>query len=114
MNKKVGVRRVGRPRIQTPNVEAQEPQIQTPVAVVVDLEREIDKQDMPLEDRRFWPSNKPMPQTYKKRRQLPCPKCHRVLLDHGGQAAVCSHSGEDIAWFVCRACEYRWAMAVSQ
>jgi len=67
-----------------------------------------------LEDRRYWPRGKRMPRVIKKRRRelVPCPNCRRVLLDDMGQAVVCTSSGDDVAWFRCRACEHRFKLGV--
>lgn len=64
----------------------------------------------------FWPAGKPMPKTWHRapRQSLPCPKCRRLLLDDRGQAVVCASSGTDIAYFRCRACGHRWALAVER
>lgn len=94
MSKRKAKKRNPAPQIQEPLVETMSPPIETP-------------------DRRFWPEDTPMPETWVKvRRALPCRKCRRVLLDDNGQAVVCISSANQLAWFRCRACGHRFKLPV--
>lgn len=64
----------------------------------------------------FWPDGKDMPTAYIKPRRelLPCPNCRRVQLASGSQAAACTSSGRDVAFFRCRECGHRWKLAVRE
>lgn len=65
-------------------------------------------------DRRFWPPDQPLPAVWLKlqMRANPCPKCRRVLMDHGGQAVQCLSSGPELAWFRCKACSHVFKLPV--
>lgn len=65
----------------------------------------------------YWPEHEPLPVVWMKARRqrlLPCPKCKRVTLDNMGQAAACTHSGNGLAYFRCRACGHRWKLSVQR
>ena len=91
----------GQPIHQEPPIRNQSPPL---------TEREEDAPN----DRRFWPKGKERPKCWRKsgRQLLPCPNCNRVLLDDLGQAVVCSHSRDRLAYFRCKACGHRWKLAV--
>ncbi len=67
-----------------------------------------------LHAKRHWPRDRPMPEHYVKRAPLPCPKCRRVLLDHGGQAVVCQSGGSEVVQLRCKSCGHRWLMPVKE
>lgn len=88
---------------------------------VVDVQEPMVEDQDPVsahraDDRYFWPADKPMPETVVKRRRdpVPCPnpECRRVRFDTGSQAVVCMHSGDDVAWFRCKACGWRFKLGV--
>ena len=43
---------------------------------------------------------------------MPCPNCRRVRLDNLGQAVICTHAGDTLAFFRCKACDHRFQMPV--
>lgn len=53
---------------------------------------------------RFWPEDKPMPETYDRRRPPPCPACRRVRLDDLGQAVARRAEERGTAYLHCKAC----------
>lgn len=89
-----------------------------PPPVVETQEPVVEIQEPPSEPRgrsfRFWPEDQPLPREYVKAqpRQVPCPKCRRLALDTGAQAVMCTSSGSGIAYFRCRACDYRFSLPV--
>ena len=103
---------VGRPiHTMDPVMEHQKPPIenQTP-AVTPGVPDEL------TGDRRFWPPDKPMPGFWPKTRRIlnPCPACKRILLDNGGQASICTSSGNDVAFFKCKACGHNWQLGIRE
>jgi molybdenum cofactor biosynthesis enzyme MoaA len=94
---------------QTQDIEHQEPEVATQQPPEL-----TERQAEPATH--FWPADKPVPTAYiKPRRQPPpCPKCRRTQLANGGQAAACTSSGKDVAFFQCRGCGHRWKLAVRE
>jgi len=73
----------------------------------------VEHQDPPLDDRRYWPHDMPLPEVYQRQR-IPCPECRRLHLDDGWtQAVVAMSVRSDLAYFRCRGCEHRFKMVVS-
>lgn len=64
--------------------------------------------------RYYWPQGEPLPSVIVKRPRTltPCPECLRIRTDVGTQAAVCTGSGRENAWFRCRVCDYTWGLGV--
>lgn len=73
-------------------------------------------EDRALRDLKLWPEGKPLPTHHQIRRQHPCPKCRRVLLDNLSQAVVCTSTGNYVAYFRCRAsdCRHTFKLAVQR
>ena len=71
----------------------------------------LSERDGPL---RFWPLDVALPAGYVKshRRRVPCRGCRRLFMDDGGQAVVCTHSRDEIAYFRCKECGHRFSMPV--
>lgn len=61
---------------------------------------------------KFWPKGQPTPTSYIRRQPIPCPRCLRLRLDDGSQSVSCTSTGQDVAFFRCKACEHRWKLAV--
>ena len=84
---------------QEPPIEHAEPPVQTP----------------DVGDPRYWPADEPIPDVWiKRRRAVPCPACRRVLTDERSQAAVCTWSDREVAYFRCRSCGHRWQLPVRE
>lgn len=65
---------------------------------------------------KFWPKDRPLPDVWVKprRRTLPCHKCRRYAMPDGGQAVVCTHSWQEVAFFRCRVCGHRFQLPIKE
>ena len=68
--------------------------------------------------RHFLAEGEALPETYRRRRTYPCPKCRRKQLPDGGQAVVATGikngigSERDMAYLRCKSCGHRWSLVV--
>lgn len=62
------------------------------------------------QDRRYWPEDKPMPDSYRRRALYPCPECSRVLLDTLGVAVEVRSIQNGVAYMRCKSCGHRFKM----
>ncbi|MFH1569790.1 MAG: hypothetical protein ABIL09_17470 [Gemmatimonadota bacterium] len=100
-----------RKRDPVPGLVSQNPPVQAPEDAAPELEVRRGAEWM------YWPPGKPLPGAYRKLRRgapPPCPRCRRVALDSGSQAAACQSSGADFAHFRCRACGHTWKLRVEE
>lgn len=73
----------------------------------------IGTQKAPIEERsRFWPDDKPVPETFRRHTVYPCPECRRVRLDNGGQAVVVRCLSDEFAYLTCRGCGHQWKLEI--
>lgn len=95
-------------------VEHREPEVTAPGPE--SLSERAPEKGEPRPGRHYWPKDRPLPTSWKKLRQPPppCPKCRRVTLDTGSQAAACMSSGKGFAYFRCRSCGETWKLAVEE
>ena len=79
------------------------------------MEPPVSHQEAPIETRedvRFWPADRPMPDTYHRQQRQPCPECKRVHLENLSQAVIVTSIRDEIAYLLCRHCRHRGTVAV--
>lgn len=72
----------------------------------------VSRDPAPVTPGSVWPADQPLPTVYV-RRSVPCLRCRRVLLAHGGRAVKVRTVQDGFAYFRCDACAAQFKLRMA-